>query len=456
MIGKPGATVFQMNGQPTAQNTRETGANGAMPVQLNWQNDQHDQRLAAHWNIEPQQLPHWAPPTHVMQMLRFCETGSMEFLWVSATNPAVSLPELHRVRSVLGQERLFLVVQDAFLTETAQLADVVLPSAMWGEKTGTFTNADRTVHLAEKAVDPPDGARTDFEIFCDYARRMGFIDRDGGPLVKFSSPEEAFDDFKELSQGRPSDYSGLSYDLLRASGGIQWPCNDDHPTGQERLYQDGRFWTEADRCQSYGHDLETGATNEAEEYRAQDPAGRAVIKAAHYTEPHETPGDRYPFIYTTGRTVFHWHTRTKTGRASQLQAAAPEMWVELCPTDADELGIGEGDWVGVESARGQIRARARVSGVRPGVVFAPFHYGYWDREDQNSEDRAANELSITAWDPVSKQPLFKTAAVAVRRLGDTGGSVSAAPTIGAAAPVTDIGTQPTAVRVRKATTSDEG
>jgi anaerobic selenocysteine-containing dehydrogenase len=416
MIGKPGATVFQMNGQPTAQNTRETGANGSMPVQLNWQNDEHDQRLATHWNIDPLQLPHWAPPTHVMQMLRFCETGSIKLLWVSATNPAVSLPELHRVRSVLAQERLFLVVQDAFLTETAQMADVVLPSAMWGEKTGTFTNADRTVHLAEKALDPPGEARADFEIFCDFARRMAFTDQDGAPLVKFSSPEEAFDDFKELSRGRPSDYSGLSYSQLRSSGGIQWPCDDDHPNGQERLYEDGQFWTAADRCQSYGHDLETGATNESEEYRARDPDGRAVIKAAHFTEPHETPGDRYPFLYTTGRTVYHWHTRTKTGRSPQLQAAAPDMWVELCAADAAELGVSEGDWVRVESARGHLRARARLSGVRRGLVFAPFHYGYWDREDQEDRDRAANELTITAWDPVSKQPLFKTAAVAVSRL----------------------------------------
>ncbi len=416
MIGKTGATVFQMNGQPTAQNTRETGANGALPVQLNWQNDEHVGRLAAHWNVDPLQLPHWAPPTHVMQILRFCETGSVRFLWVSATNPAASLPELERVRSVLGQERLFLVVQDAFLTETAQLADVVLPSAMWGEKVGTFTNADRTVHLAEKAVDPPVGARTDFEIFSDYAQRMGFTDKGGAPLVKFSSPEQAFDDFKELSRGRPSDYSGLSYDLLRSSGGVQWPCNDHHPHGRERLYQDGQFWTAADRCQSYGHDLETGATNESEEYRAQDPAGRAVIKAAHYTEPHETPTDRYPFTYTTGRTVYHWHTRTKTARAPQLQAAAPDVWIELCPDDAHDLDIGDGDWVRVESPRGHMRARARLSGVRPGVVFAPFHYGYWDLEDQVSKDRAANELTITAWDPVSKQPQFKAAAVAVSKL----------------------------------------
>jgi anaerobic selenocysteine-containing dehydrogenase len=372
----------------------------------------------------------------------------------------MSLPELHRVRSVLSQERLFLVVQDAFLTETAQLADVVLPSAIWGEKIGVFTNADRTVHLAEKAVDPPEEARADFEIFCDYAARMGLTDKEGAPLVKFTSPEEALDDFKELSRGRPSDYSGLSYDMLRGSGGIHWPCNEQHPAGQARLYDSGRFWTTADDCQSYGHDLETGATNEAEEYRAHDPAGRAVIKAAHYTEPHETPGDRYPFTYTTGRTVYHWHTRTKTARAEQLQGAAPEMWVELCPADAAPLGISEGDWVRVESARGEIRSRARLSGVRPGVVFAPFHYGYWDIEGDEAGDRAANELTITAWDPVSKQPMFKTAAVSVSKLDDGGGTVSLAPTTGASAPVDDIGmvteSDPYTARTSSVTDGDPG
>src|SRR5690606_6646433 len=124
------------------------------------------------------------PPTHVMQMLRYAEEGSIRLLWVSATNPAVSLPELARIRAILSQERLFLVVQDIFLSETAQLADVVLPAATWGEKTGTFTNADRTVHLSEKAVDPPGEARADLDVFIDYARRMDLRDRDGEPLVK--------------------------------------------------------------------------------------------------------------------------------------------------------------------------------------------------------------------------------------------------------------------------------
>lgn len=425
MIGRPGATVFQMNGQPTAENTRETGANGLLPVHLNWQNDEHVEILADHWNVDPLQIPHWSPPTHVMQILRYIEQGSISFLWVNGTNPAVSLPQLGRIREVMGQDELFLVVQDAFLTETAELADVVLPAAIWGEKVGVFTNADRTVHLSEQAIDPPGEAKSDLDIFLDYARRMGFTDKDGAPLLKYANAEEAWEDYRQLSEGRPCDQSVLSYAKLRESDGIQWPVSDEAPEGSERLFVDGRFHTSADECESYGHDLSTGATNEKDEYTAHDPGGRALIKAAAYSEPHESPDEDYPLSLTTGRTAFHFHTRTKTGRAAQLVAAAPSMWVELSREDAANLGIAEGDVVEIESRRGRIVAPARVTHGRSGTVFAPFHYGYWDRSAEQEPPTAANELTITAWDPVSKQPYFKSGAVKVTRLGPGDGPAPA-------------------------------
>ena len=189
MLGKPGCGVLQMNGQPTAQNTRETGANGSLPGFRNWQNDAHVEDLARVWNVDPLTIPHYSEPTHCMQIFRFAEEGTINFLWIQCTNPAVSLPELHRIRSILEQERLFVVVQDIFLTETAQLADVVLPAASWGEKLGTFTNTDRTVHISEKAVEPPREAKVDLDIFLDYARRMDFQDKDGEPLIKWETPE---------------------------------------------------------------------------------------------------------------------------------------------------------------------------------------------------------------------------------------------------------------------------
>ncbi|MGW4487388.1 molybdopterin oxidoreductase family protein [Amycolatopsis sp. NPDC004368] len=339
---------------------------------------------------------------------------------MSATNPAVSLPDLHRIRSILAQDRLFLVVQDAFRTETAELADVVLPAAIWGEKTGTFTNADRTVHLSEKAVEPPGQARADLDIFLDYARRMDLRDRAGEPFPACTDAESAFEAWKRASAGRPCDYSGLSYGKLREVSGVRWPCTPEHPDGTERLYTDGKFFAHPDYCESYGRDLVTGAPTEPGEYRAANPDGKAMLKAAGYLEPHETPDADHPWFLINGRTIHHFHTRTKTGRTPQLDAAAPEVWLEVSEVDAEAAGLSEGDLAEVSTPRGAVRAHVRVGGIRPGVVFLPFHYGYWDVDHAAGKDgdRAANELTFTDWDPVSKQPLFKVAAAALRKVGD--------------------------------------
>jgi anaerobic selenocysteine-containing dehydrogenase len=431
MIGRPGCGILQMNGQPTAQNTRETGCDGDLPGFRNWQNEAQVAEVAEIWNVHPNQIPHWGPPTHAMAIWRYAEQGSISFLWIVGTNPLVSLPELARIRSIVQREDLFVVVSDAFLTETGELADIVLPAALWGEKTGTFTNADRTVHLAEKAVEPPGSARRDMDIFIEFARRLDLRDQDGQPLVKWTTPEECFEAWKRCSKGRPCDYSGLSYEKLRGGSGIQWPCNDAAPDGTERLYADGLFSTGPDVCEDYGHDVMTGNSFSEMEFRALNPQQRAILKPATWTPPHETPSEAFPLELVTGRTVYHFHTRTKTGRAPELVEAAPDVWVELAPTDAARLGIAEGDLCEVASARGSIEARARVSGVREGVAFVPFHYGYWDTDEENG--RAANELTMTIWDPVSKQPLFKSGAVRVTKLADADGP-SPAPTVGAAAP----------------------
>jgi anaerobic selenocysteine-containing dehydrogenase len=327
---------------------------------------------------------------------------------------------LRRIRSILSREKLFLVVSDAFLTETAQLADVVLPTAIWGEKIGTFTNTDRTVHLSERAVEPPGEARSDMEIFLDYGRRLNLRDKDGEPLVKWSTPEECFEAWKECTRGRPCDYTGLTYEKLRGSSGIQWPCNDETPDGTERLYESLTFPTIPEICEDYGHDIQTGAAFSEADFKALNPQGRAVLKATEWTPPHEWARNDFPFALATGRTVYHFHTRTKTARAPELQAAAPDAWVELCAQDAERLGVAEGDMLRVSSPRGSVEAPARVGRMRPGVVFIPFHYGYWDVGDHAGHDgrpRAANELTLTIWDPVSKQPQLKTAAVKVERVG---------------------------------------
>ncbi|MCU1563099.1 MAG: molybdopterin oxidoreductase [Arthrobacter sp.] len=434
MLGRPGCGVLQMNGQPTAQNNRECGADGDLPGFRNWENPEHVNELAALWDVEPMVIPHWAPPTHAMQIFRYAEQGSITFLWISATNPAVSMPELRRIREILAQDELFLVVQDLYLTETAQAADVVLPAAGWGEKTGTFTNANRTVHLSDKAVNPPGAARSDLDIFLDYARRMNFTTLGGRPLLAWSGPEDGFEAWKKCSRGRPCDYTGITYERLRGGSGIPWPCNEENPDGRERLYEDGVFPTDPGYCESYGHELLTGATVGPQAFRAQAPAGRALLKTAAYHPPHEEPDADYPLRFTTGRTAYHFHTRTKTGRAQPLSAAAPKAWVELAVEDADGLGISEGDMVRVSSRRGHIDVPARVSSIRPGTVFAPFHYGYWDAGGSPGlHPTAANELTLTEWDPVSKQPMFKNAAVRVVKIGEATGPAPA-PTTTASRP----------------------
>jgi ferredoxin-nitrate reductase len=419
MLGRPGAGLYQMNGQPSAQNTRETGADGDLSGFRNWDNEEHIRELAELWNVDPPTIPAWAPPSHAMQIWRYAELGSIELLWISATNPAVSLPELARIRSILSKDELFVVVQDLFVTETAMLADVVLPGAGSAEKTGTLTNVDRTVHLCERAVEPPGDARPDLDIFLEYARRMDFRDRDGEPLIKWHDPESAFEAWKECSRGRPCDYTGMTYESLRDSRGIQWPCTEESPDGTERLYSDAVFSTDPDYAETFGQELGTGAPNSAEEYRAMMPGGRAILHAAAYEPSPEVPTEERPMQLTTGRTVYHFHTRTRTGRAPELNAAAPEVWVELSAPDAERLGVTAGDTVRVESARGEVEGPARITDIRPGAVFVPFHYGYWDEGSAAPNDarpRAANEMTITAWDPVSKQPLFKLAAVAVQRV----------------------------------------
>lgn len=413
-IGRPGCGILQMNGQPTAQNTRESGADGDLPGFRNWDNIEHVEELARLWNVDPAIIPHWTPPTHAMQIFRYCETGSIRFLWIQATNPAVSLPNLDRIRRILRHSDLFVVVQDAFLTETAQLADVVLPAALWGEKTGCFTNVDRTVHISHKAVEPPGQARTDFDIFIDFARRMDFRDKDGAPLIKWSSPEEAFEAWKECTRGRLCDYTGLSYAKLSAGSGIPWPCNEESPDGEPYLYKSLVFPTDADKCESYGHDLNTGGMVSPTEYKANNPAGRAMLKATHYMQPFETPDGDYPFFLTTGRLVYHFHTRTKTGRSQPLADAAPDAFVQISEQDAEQYGIAEGDWLRLRSRRGMLEAPAQIGDIGPGELFVPFHYGYWDDPDRS---RAANELTVYEWDPVSKQPHYKYAAVKLEKIG---------------------------------------
>ncbi len=428
MIGKPGCGILQMNGQPTAQNTRECGCDGEMPGFRNWENLDHIEDLARLWNVDPDVIPHWATPTHAMQIFRYAEAGSIKFLWIIATNPAVSLPDLPRIRKILGKEGLFLVVQDAFLTETAEFADVVLPAAIWGEKTGTFTNADRTVHLSHKAVEPPGEARADLDIFLDYARRMDFRDKDGAPLIKWSDPEGAFEAWKGCSRGRPCDYTGLSYAKLTGGSGIQWPCNERAPRRHRaalhrRPLQDRRRRLRRlrPRPDHRRRDHRAGVPRPRPRRPGDPQAGRvrAAVRAARRRLPvlaHHRPG-RLPLPHPD-------QDRPLEGAATTPRPTPSSRSPRRTPTGS---ASPTATWSRSSRAGARSAAPARVGDIIAGHLFVPFHYGYWDEDDR---PRAANELTLPEWDPVSKQPHFKYAAVRLGkvtlldRAGDVAGAVA--------------------------------
>jgi anaerobic selenocysteine-containing dehydrogenase len=291
--------------------------NGEFIAFRNWQNPQHVADTARVWNVEPATLPTWTPPTHAMQIFSFAESGSIRFLWIIGTNPAVSLPEVTRIRKILKSEDLFVVVSDAFLTETAQLADVVLPAALWGEKTGCTTNADRTVHLSEKAIDPPGEARSDLEALVDYARRMGFKDKDGQPLVKWTDRRA-----RSTAGGnaRAVGRATTRHDLREAPRRQRDPvavhgCSPERhgaPVHRRRVQHRRRL------LRGVRPRPRDGAAITPTEYAARDPKGRAIIKGAEYLPPPEEPDDEYPLLLTTGRVTHHFHTRTKTGGRRRL------------------------------------------------------------------------------------------------------------------------------------------
>lgn len=412
-IGKPGSAPFQHAGQPSAMSNREVGGAGFYPGYRNNENPKHIKEIANLWNVRPETLP-VGPTTHVSEMLDLIENGTIKLFWVMFTNPAVSLPNRKRVIELL--KRVFLVVQDPFLSETAELADIVLPAALWGEKEGTMTNLERRVNVLRKAVEPPFNLPSDFEILLEFSRRMGFKDKDGLPLIQYTTPVEAFNEWRVISEGRPCDMSGMTYDKMEKLGGIQWPCNEEFPKGKERLYTDFQFHTHPDYAESYGMNMITGRARTEEEFKQLNPNGRAILYGVDWAPPPEHPNSEFPFQINTGRVVFHWHTRTKTGRAPILQLNAPEGYAEIHPIDANKLNIETGEFVRITSRRGSIIVRARVTDtVHQGSVFIPFHFG------ELQENHAANELTIDTWDQVSKQPHFKNGACKVEKIFYNGG-----------------------------------
>jgi assimilatory nitrate reductase catalytic subunit len=259
------------------------------------------------------------------------------------------------------------------------MADLVLPAAIWGEKEGTYTNSERRVSKVNRAVDPPGEARPDFDIFLDLAAALGCREQ---LFPGWTRPVHAFEEWKRVSAGRLCDYSGMSYEALETHGGIQWPYPADatDPRATRRLYADGRFQTED---------------------------GRAHLIPVAWEPFPEPPTPQFPLILNTGRTVEHWHTRTKTGQVPILERLSPTAWLEMNPRDGRALKLKPSTRVDVVSRRGRIRnLRLRLTEtVAPGQVFVPFHWA----------DFNANEVTQSAFDPISREPNYKQCAVRVER-----------------------------------------
>ncbi|MGH9225102.1 MAG: molybdopterin oxidoreductase family protein [Acidimicrobiales bacterium] len=374
-IGRAGAAPLSITGQCNAMGVRESGGTASLPGYRSFDNPDDRAELAARWGLPVGRIPS-ARGRAYPDIIDGVLDGTIKGLWIIATNPPVSFPNRARLERALRQLDL-LVVQDGFHTPTTALAHLVLPAAIWGEKDGTYTNSERRVSRVRKAVEPPGLAKSDFDIFLAVAQAAGVRDELFGG---WTGPEDAFREWGRISAGRPCDYSGMSWDTVEASGGLQWPCPPGSP-GTASLYTDGRFNT---------------------------PNGKARLWCVTPRPIADAPDDRFPFLLNTGRTVEHWHTRTKTGRVDILEQLAPEGWVEMNPADACRLGVGAGDPVRLVSRRGFVEGiPVRVTAtVREGEVFVPFHY----------DELCVNRLTVDEFDPISREPNYKQSAVHIESM----------------------------------------
>ena len=384
-VGRPGASPFSITGQCNAMGTRECGFTSSMPGYRDFASEADRDDLARLWSIDPAGLPRSRGLAYP-DIVEACVKGGIKALWIIATNPLVSFPNVAVLRQ--GFENLdFLVVQDGFHpTPTTQLADLVLPAAIWGEKSGTYTNSERRVSKVNKAVEPPGEARSDFDIFLAVAEELGMRE---AIHPGWETPEDTFEEWRKVSEGRLCDYSGISYEMLDRHHAVQWPlpavdalASSQRPAASSRLYADGRFST---------------------------PDRKARLFAVEWEPYPEQPTAAFPLVLNTGRTVEHWHTRTKTREVKILERMAPAAWLEMNPRDARKLGLRPHDLVTVVSPRSRLdHLELRITEiVAPGQVFMPFHY-----EEQNS-----NRLTQSAFDPISREPNYKQAAVRVERSG---------------------------------------
>ena len=372
-IGREGAGPFSITGQCNAMGTRETGFTSSLPGYRNFGDTQALQEYANIVNV-PEEIIPTARGYKYAEIIDAIDRGEIKALWIVATNPLVSFVNQEKLRKTLAKLDL-LVVQDAFLGDTAQIADVIFSAATWGEKEGTYTNSERRCNRANKAVEPIGDAKSDFDIVVEFSKYFDGVNEMLFPSWK--NPKDAFDEWKKVSKDQLCDYSGMSYELMEELGGVQWPCNEENPKGAKRLY-----------------------TPEIP-FRTKDK--KAKLLCLDWFPMAEPACAEFPVILNTGRTVEQWHTRTKTRSIDILNDLAPEAWVDINPEDAKKLKVKSGDRMSLSSPRGRVNdVVVRVTqSVAPGNVFVPFHFN----------TQLVNALTNESFCPKSGEPNYKQTAI---------------------------------------------
>lgn len=382
-IGRPQCGYATITGQANGQGGREHGQKcDQLPGARDLANPAHRAHVANVWGINPDDLP--MPGVDAYEIFRKIDRGEIKGLLSICFNPLVSLPDNSYVRSQLEKLEFYTAI-DFFLNDTARYADIVLPGSLHEEDEGTVTQVEGRVIKINKAIDSPGDARQDWRIIQDIARAMG---REQG--FTFQEPREIFNELRRASAGGTADYSGITYEKIEVQGGVFWPCpSEDHP-GTPRLFEPGSWNPVAQGSGPFYF-----------------PDGKARFNVAPYTPPAEDPDENYPLFLTTGRVVSQFLSGTQTRRIGPLVDQYPEPRIEIHPSLAEQMSINEGDWVTAESRRGSVTLKASiVRTIRPDTIFIPYHWG--DR-------KSANQLTISAQDPISKIPEYKVCAVRIRK-----------------------------------------
>jgi assimilatory nitrate reductase catalytic subunit len=391
-IGREGCGYSTITGQGNGQGAREHGSKCTqLPGMREISNPEHRKYIAGVWGVEPESLP--GAGVDAYEIMREIDRGKIRGLLSICFNPVVSLPDNNFVRKAL--EKLdFYVAIDFFLNETARHADIVLPGSLQEEDEGTVTQTEGRVIKINKAVESPGDAREDWKIIQDIAAAMG---KPHG--LQFNNVGEMFEELRIASKGGIADYSGITWKKIEEQYGMCWPCYtedengkpiDDHP-GMPRLFEPGSWNSVAKGKGPFFF-----------------PDGKARFNVAPYTDPTEITDEEYPLIFTSGRVVSQFLSGTQTRRIGPLVEQYPEPRMEMHPQLAEKLGIADGDWATAESRRGNVTLRAMVlRTIRPDTIFVPYHW---------SGRKSANQLTISAQDPISKIPEFKVCACRVKKV----------------------------------------